>query len=450
MIQVNGITWVEDNYYKIAESGIPVLPPIYDLAGKLNELPMGDGSFLFGDDEWNFITCDQLDRDSCHLKYDFQKISCEYKEYVKMIVLQKIAVDFSAFSTVYDLCRRLIKLTNYFKKNYLFDYNLLSLKIIQDYLNGLGKLRQKELYCYVEAARELLKCIQIANNNKINYNDIFEYLDNIVDFDLMTVESEEGKTSEIPKNFFDMIVTCAYKDLIDPNLDTSQKKEAGLVMLLSQIGPRLGEARLFEMDRLETTKIFDNAVVANYLKFKTYKTARNNTYDWTSAFLTENAVLAYKNLEEIAKRHNKKGCKYLFCNCSNDRKCKPLHQNTLRRWLLKFVVRHHAELDCINKSEKDFPGFQIISVQDTNKNESYVPNDYKIDLATTDKIFVPCSHQFRVTVANELDRQGVNLHWISVHMNHLTIVMTIHYNRRQKQRRMAETEYAKKILPQLQ
>ncbi|WP_261303614.1 tyrosine-type recombinase/integrase [Paenibacillus andongensis] len=214
-----------------------------------------------------------------------------------------------------------------------------------------------------------------------------------------------------------------------------ERMTACIIIILSQVGMRRGEAMLLEINKLEEIAIFNNQQRAYYLSFFTYKTSSEKDGRWTESNMNDLAVKAYQKIEElgIARRN---GMQYLFCTSNGNSYTPKGFGNQINN----FFVRHQQLLgfDTLNNEQLDMVEKWEISNEDIRVCK---------DLGTKDlgKTFYKVNpHQFRVAVANGFLKSGVSLQWIRRHMNHLEEEMTKHYFRDDKQMRDTLTNRAMK------
>ncbi|MCY9692206.1 tyrosine-type recombinase/integrase [Paenibacillus alginolyticus] len=229
----------------------------------------------------------------------------------------------------------------------------------------------------------------------------------------------------IPKIYMSHVNKIDEKKLLD-ELDNMrppsliERMTACMIIILSQVGMRRGEAMLLEINKLKEIAIFNNQQKAYYLSFFTYKTSSKKDGRWTESNMNDLAVKAYQKIEELgtARRNGKQ---YLFCNFNGN----SYSPHGFGNQIDNFFVRHQKSLgfDTLNNEQLDMVEKWEISDEDTNIYKDLG----KEDLGKT--FYKVNPHQFRVSVANGFLKSGVSLQWIRRHMNHLEEEMTKHYFR---------------------
>lgn len=383
------------------------------------------GKLRFSDNYWDFTTYDTLNRSRADLIFDFEDMAPLTKDLIKNIIFNKLFKDELSFSTVKtNYYSKLKKIDNYLSSKGVNSFININKRIIETYIDNLIKtnIRLESIEGYKAAFLELIK--QVENLNiKLNYKEIYKYLFT-KDRKQLSIEREEGKTDIIPREFFKSMVSCALDDIKNTELDKRYRKEAAIVLLFSQLGVRIGELRIIQLDRKKEIFKSKNGESVSTLFYKTYKTIKNGSFKWTTSFLTPEAELAYDLLSKFAYEEGNKT--YLFENKKNQ----PLNHGVFRKRILQFVVRNRMKIQCINISEDKL---KSITVEKSKTNASfYLDESYIEGLNEKDTIYFPSPHQFRVTLATILYEKGVHLDWIRKHMNHLTPEMTLHYIREEE------------------
>jgi len=442
---INGIEWdmdqLVDNSQNLKRSSLLLK------LNNINRLPLVGGYIYFQDDIWDLTGFSQLPIKKSMLVYDFMKIPYEYRPYVKGLVLKFMIIDKIDFSTLRGKFYNIINITSYLKSYHIYDYSLITLKTVKDYYNRLKiDLREESKKSKKETFLSFLKYINSHISN-LDYNSIYKYLEKYDNPEVLKGEREAGKTQDIPVSFFDQMVSCAVKDILSNGVDQRQKKKASTVLLLSQIGMRVGELVQVEANKDSKMNIFDDTKSISYLKFKTFKTIEENDFVWTKSILTDLAVIAYSALEGLDIKHSNSGEEhYLFWSTRID---SPLNEQTIRNWILQFIASHRDEIDCINRDPKELEGFDHFTIERCRGGGSYYLNSKLTKgLKSSDVISFPTPHQFRVAVCTRLYEQGRDLDWVREHMNHLTEEMTIHYIRR-KEKSKKDKEFAQAILKEI-
>ncbi|MGE5626720.1 MAG: hypothetical protein ACM3X7_01245 [Solirubrobacterales bacterium] len=441
-VVINGISWdlglLSDSSEVIKHFNIATFK-------KIKKLPLANKEILFDDDYWDFSSLDTLSTTKSFLTYDFSQINYNYKDIVKGMVLNYIFIDSKAFSTIKEKFRKINLIIDYLLQRHILKYKFISLRIVQDYYEQLNNsMREEVKQEYKRVLKELLSFIYL-NDKSCNFTRAYEYLSERTSEEILKAEREDGKTPNIPKEFLNQMISCAVADIGNEKIDKKEKFEACIILLLSQIGMRVGELRLFEAGRKIPERIFDDEKEVNYLNFKTFKTIEGGSFIWTKSILNSLSLIAYDCLEQITKDDREKYNTTYLLFSHRSGKINPISPATIRHHILKFVARHRTSINCVNRMPSEVEGFYIANVKETRDGQKFLSLSLIDGLRDSDTICCPCPHQFRVAVTTDLFEKGVEFGWIKEHMNHLSGDMTKHYIRFNEQSEK-EKEVAKSII----
>lgn len=374
------------------------------------------------EDIWKFKFQNQLEDKEEESVFNFTVIPEGFRDCLKMVIFKKYIFE--------DLKPRVVE-NRYFNYNikfikFLVDRKiinpaLISAALIEDYMQSLKPgLKENTKAAHKTAIRALINALENMNLD-LNYKQLYSTISNI-DRRIVNLEREQGKTKRIPNIFFEKMLDIAMNEVRDKSKEMEFRIQAAIIILLSQIGLRVGELRILELGRKENIFIEESNISYPILHFKTYKTVRSKEFKWTKTFLTKEAEEVYDFLSEMAKE--KGNLKFIFQDKSLYRKQK------FRNLIVRFCLRHCNSLKTININEEKLNSMFIRDLW----GNYYVPKKILGNLREDDKVFFPLPHQFRVTLATTLYEKGIHLEWIREHMNHLSSDMTEHYIRDEEQK----------------
>jgi len=404
----------------------------------IGRLPFFNVEIYFSDDIWKFGKYDpQKGKEKD--EYDFSTIHYAYKKYIKRFVLES-KVNMKAISSIKKYLGYMKKISKNLCENYVYDCTLITLKCVKkynelldiDYKSENEKIHHRRLFII------LLKYIE--TEKKVNYSELRKVL-SVNNTALLKAQIESGKTANIPQNIYDGIISLCLKEMCSNKSNKKEIIEASSILLLSQVGMRIHELSLIKADKKKYVECFNSSKKVPYLEFLTMKTVRSRKHaKITKTFLTDKAELAYDTLERLtAEVREKHSSDYIFISENSPDSENPVGTATLRAWLARFIVRNSKELGVINTEYKDFRVFTMKN----NEETKLIKKEYCNHLTINDFVSIPNPHQFRVAVCNELIRQGVEIGWIVQHMNHLTVEMTLHYQRSENEK---DKELSKGVL----
>ncbi len=200
---------------------------------------------------------------------------------------------------------------------------------------------------------------------------------------------------------------------------------AAMILLATQIGMRISEARA-----LETGQLYISSVVGKpdltYLKFKTFKGARGDDgYREVESIINETALSAYLFLVDTCAEHRLRIGTNALIVTPEQRNAFP-DKNRMALLMKEFIMAHHRQIPCID-TQGSFPDMQTTLVRRVAKPAKKKPEAF--GLTGEETLVYPKFHSFRSTVATKLYEAGVDLRYIRRHMGHLDENTTISYIR---------------------
>ncbi|MCM3390490.1 hypothetical protein M3649_20600 [Ureibacillus chungkukjangi] len=375
----------------------------------------------FRDDYWDFSNLMKKETiKKTHTIYKFNDLKSNiFKYYLKKLIIRLLYSGEIRASTIYGKYCRIKNFIKYLENEvHITVPTAIYDQIIQNYLKKYEYERYR--YHIQFSIKEYL--IEIEHkDNAFNLNAL-RSLFTPRDMHKVQYEIENGKTPNIPDRVFKAILQQAIRDLENEDINLVDRMTAGLIILLSQIGLRIGEALLLEIGRLKEEEIFNGKKKSVKLEFWTYKTTGTEDGKWTITFMTSLAIKAYKKLEELGEIRRKNGSKYLYPNPEGG-----AYSSTA--WgtnSLRFFIRNQEIIGMDTLSEIEMN--QVAKIEVTDNLVNNMRNFTSEDIG---KVFLKVNaHQYRVAVCNYLRKKpGINLQWINKHMNHLEEEMTMHYFR---------------------
>lgn len=309
-----------------------------NLNKNVDRLPFINVEIYFDQDMWNFGDA----------KYRFDDINNQYKKYVKDAILTYRLNQYrsSSIKKYLIIYKTIIK---FFVDRKVYAPETISIKDIKSFNEFLSTYCKSE--GYKTHCRRLLSDLltKIENYNNIDYS-LQKSAISLNNTDLLHAEVEEGKTPNIPDDVFDRLISIAINEVKNENLPDQFRKEACVVLLLSQIGMRRSELGALEAGQIDEVKCFDDNEIVKYLNFMTYKTAKYKGGEPTKSFLTDIAIYTYEKLEELTydRRLKLKTNRMLSKPGSTD-----IGYN-IQLLEIKFVVRNCRELGLLNQNHEGF------------------------------------------------------------------------------------------------
>lgn len=400
-------------------------------------LPVSDATIRFSDDIWEIHTINQINLAKTKGKINFEYIHYEYRDIVKGVIYKYLVIDELAANTIEGKFRLIKGFVNYLTSLRIFNVKTITLRDILKFFDEMEEMSAHHRQAYKTTIIDLLQFIEVNNLVDSNqYIDIYKYFNKNKATLELKIEKENGKTPEVPIDFFNKLVSCASSILENSSARFQEKQEACVIIFLSQIGLRVGEVKLLQKNSMYSIYIFNESEKVYYLNYVSPKAKKKKA----KTFMTNLAKKAY----DYMNTNSNQASKYLFTN-NNGTMCT---ENQLRHLVLLFCVRNYKYLGCLNRVIDKSEGLCVLKYKDLKKPSVYVCDDLLGEFKKEDYLVYPSPHQFRVSVCNWLIRSGKSIDWIREHMNHLDYETTLHYSRRQEKDKK-EKEIAATLLKEV-
>ena len=411
---------------------------VTDLDKNNIKLPGTEKTTYYGEDKWVYASDES---------YYFDDVDYVYKDYVKDYVRKHKSKNYAVSSTkkYYGYLKQITK--------FLIDNNVLDgISITSETIDLFNEHIKKKYRSegtrthYRRIFKDLLSAIEVKKGQ--NYKDLIEVLSKN-DTRLLKVETQKGKTPNIPQDIFYKIINIATKEIEDDSIDYEGMMGACCTLLLSQTGMRIGELALLEADKLNMYPVTDGTKVG-YIDMWALKEAKYISKTKSVCFMTSKAILAYKTLEKLTAKERESEERISFFKDPE----KKGTGNIIRNYIYDFYTRNYVQIGLLNN---DSPGFRIETFEPKKQKQGSKTYDRNTKIYNRNKDILPEKigsfflgfprpHQFRVAVCNELIRQGVDLGWVMQHMNHLTPEMTDYYVRNENEEREASENVLRDIV----
>lgn len=252
-------------------------------------------------------------------------------------------------------------------------------------------------------------------------------------------KEEDNKLPDIPKEYFNAILNAAVIVMRDDNADYDRRATACEIVMLSQLGLRIGDLiALRTTDRIKKT-IPGSEHEVSYVHYRSKKPSKpHDKMLEFDIFCTELCSEAIDNLTELRKKNPlSRGNAYLYVLMSgtNTKDELPVPRNKFGKQYKRFL---HEELG--EKALLDWQGIP------KTKYRPYGPRGMNHD---TVLLSVPDTRQFRVHLCSSLyNDYNVPLEFIRRYMGHLSEYMMGYYVR-PKDTYQEDIAYAEKAIREI-
>ena len=382
---------------------------IIDIIKENDVLPINEFKIRYSDDTWDFNNANHLlGTIKQSYIYKFSQIDERYRELVKNEILIYILENKFKFGSIFTKFFCAKWLVRYLQENYILS------------INDFHHSDVKEFFEYLKD-----KCtIQGQHRVWVFLNDFMQhyniYIDNIFDEEYFKIMDEckilvrNKKIPNIPENYFDQFLNGTLKIIDDESAPKPIRGIAGIYLVLSQTGLRIGELYLLNDDCL---KYYDNIP---YVVYKTYKKVKGeNNYRKGKTFANDLTIKGIKFLQELYKEERKElNSDLLYLGYDGHFKkyrIPAIDNNYIRLNALYYFHYLDKYFKTVYSEPQTVHNLYCVKYCDFKKYHLYVVK--------------PRNHQFRVHVINSLYEKGVPHEYIKKYMNHLSTESTAHYIR---------------------
>ena len=249
------------------------------------------------------------------------------------------------------------------------------------------------------------------------------------------ITQDEDKLPDIPKEYFNKIFTVCLAVMRDKNKPNRDRAVAAAIIILSQLGVRLGD-----LLRLAADSLFSQEVEGHIMYYINYSVEKLSKPHAPQArfdiYASELCVEAFNILLEMRKYCPQSGqFNYLIMLPvvpNNPKKITyPMLNTTFNNVYKHFCVKY-LPLEC----RYEWKGISPSSVMVYDKEKKKMVKE---------TIYVPESGQFRVRLCTYLYEHGVKLSFIEQHLAHLSEMMFGYYAR-PKDTRQENAENAERFI----
>ena len=410
---------------------------------QINQLPFSKGVIYYSDDVWDFSQYTSLNVQKSKLKFNFSGLADTLKDDAKNYVLLKILENKNKVQSIHRNYSEVRKFFNYLADRNIFHGKDAGISIIKDYLQTV---RGKNSIIALRFAKGVLKdyymqyCANFEDISTPGLLSLFDQ-DSVREY---KAHQNAHKSADIPQEYYNKFVSACMTMLNDESLDFAYRGAAGVYIILSQTGLRIGEILGITADGLKTVRIFDGQE-ADYLEYQTWKReSGNNTASTVRTFVNPLCRQAFVTLLKIYDERRKElGMNYLYMGGTmmNTADSFPIDTEAFRRQAWRFLVKMDdmGLLETVNLPDSAYP--MLVHAKTTDQ-QIKCPKRLSGIVQT---ITYPDTQQFRFHVCTELHRQGVPLKYVQTFMSHLTFDMA-RYHVHPVSTPQENMEYSLKIL----
>ena len=394
----------------------------------VNRMPNKENLISFHDDIWDFNPYIETSNTKSH-KFSFDTAPVELRDYLKFFVLYKI-MGKTKLSTVYVRMTNAVSVINHVMVN--TPHNSLELITTEDLCTEIDSRNTSPSTTHNNYEAVYQFFYFLINNYRFDLPVDVEELKRrgVAEKDL--AKKEWDKLSDIPEEYFNAILEKAVAVMRDNTSIYNDRATACIIVMLSQLGLRIGDLMSLTTDRLFSKKLPRSGKTAYYIHYKSHKPSKPHDemleFDiFSNSLCTE----AFQTLRRIRKTCEFSAEPYLYVLDSvyQSLNVYPLPNHRFRNEFKKFFYNH-----LFTESSLKWPGIPMsVFTKGSRKTKK------RFLLA------VPDTRQFRVHLCTSLYNRGIPLVYIQKYMGHLSEYMLGYYVR-PKDTYQENIAYSEKII----
>lgn len=398
-------------------------------------LPVSGSKASFEDNIWDFNSYIE-DKNGRAQKILFSAAPSEIRDYCKFYILHSI-MGKKKISTANLRYRYFISVTN----NILLTTGKKSIISIntEDFINEIERRNASPstVHNLYESIYQVMSFL--TNNCQMALNIDFKQIKElgIRAKNITKKNMDKTKLANIPEEYFHKILSTSLAVMRDKNELYRYRSTACIIVMLSQLGLRLGDLMALTTEQMYSIKLKKSGNTANYIHYKEQKPSKPHApmleFDiYSNPLCTE----AYATLKHIrTQRTCSPGVKYLYLTDSrlNKKEVFPVSTDMFKQEYKIFLYKFMKE-----ETLKCWDGISPIKYNYATKNSQR----FHVVL------YLPDTRQFRVHVATDLYNKGVSMTYIQKYMGHLSEYMLGYYIR-PKDTYQENIEYSEQIIKKI-
>ena len=392
----------------------------------LEYIPNSDNKITYSENVWDFNDYYKDINSKDYIIY-FNKVSEDYRDYLKMFVIYKITQK-SKVSTIKTRIFCFISIISAIKNEQNKPFSLITTDDIKNEIESRNIISSTKHNLYVAAY--LIYEFIIKNYELSLPVDINELQKKSAE-DRAISKKESTKIPNIPEDYYSIILTKAIETLDNENASYNRRMTAGLIIIETQTGLRTQDLLGLKVSDLHEKKLPVSDVMCNYLHFQTRKPSKAHSdmleFD---IYASQLCADAFNKMSILRKKCVYKNEPYLYVldSSKNSTNKYPIETNRLRIEYRKFFLEELKNLTC-------------------EKWEGITPVNH-IQGGKTYKLNIPEIRQYRVHLATALYNNGVSLNYIKKYLGHLSEYMLGYYVR-PKNPGHENAKYAERIVKKI-
>ena len=434
MAYINDIPWVKAPAFALGDNAQAYIDSFRRV---LEVIPAPGMKIKFSDDVWDFRPYFHNVKSNDYV-FHFDGLHPELADYLKFFVLQKIS-EKTKVSTVSVRYGTFVSMINHIAENTL--HKTIHLITTQDIVDEIKRrnVSSSRMHSLYQSAYQVYHFL--LNHYKLELPVDLNVLDEGSRHQktLAKQNQEETKLPNIPEAYFNIILSRCAAVMRDVSAEHDYRMMAAAVVLLSQIGLRLGDLLALTTHALQTKTLAKSGNTAHYIHFSERKPSKAHQplleFDIFCTPIGAEAFQIMKSIRTNSPMSNGNDFLFVLSNFATADTAMPhskvRFRSVYRRFFYKFIPEAQREWEGIDSC-------------------TYTSNPYGVKKGTMSPVnlSIPDTRQFRVHLCTSLYEQGVPLVYIQKYMGHLSEYMLGYYVR-PKDTYQENIKYSEKVIREI-
>lgn len=428
---VNNIPWDQYPAFAFSDDSKSYLDAFRNVVDKI---PFKDQKIEFNDDIWNFNGYFEGINDPS-LKISFIGFPSDVKVYSKFFVLynimrkKKISTVNRRFSSAKYILNNIIETTQ---------HNNIHLITTEDIIHYILNRNTSPSATHGNFVSIYQFYFFLKHNYKLNFPVDLDEINKQGIIYKKLEKNEDNKLPKIPDEYFNKILNAAINSMRDANTEYNNRVTACAIVLISQLGLRLGDLLALTTDQLFTKKLSKSGLTTNYIHYRTRKPSKPNSpmleFDIFSNPLCTEAYETLKDIRLECEFSKTNDYLYILNSVAGSVDEFPISRTRYNREYKRFMHKY-LPVDCLQEWEGLKPSVDNVWDFDKKKNKRKI-------------IYIPDTRQFRVNLCTTLYENGIHLAFIQKYMGHLSEYMMGYYVR-PKDTYQENIQYSEKVIKEI-
>lgn len=397
----------------------------------VQRLPDEKERISFSSDVWDFNPYFE-DSNTKHHRFCFDTAPFELRNYLKFFVLHK-AMGKVKLSTTYVRMTNAVSIINHVMED--TTHNSLCLITTEDLCNEIRRRNTSPSTTHNNYEAVYQFFYFLINNYRLELPVDVEELKRLGVAEKELSKKEDTKLADIPEEYFNAILEKAVSVMRDSTFAYNERATACAIVMLSQLGLRIGDLLGLTTDRLFCKTLPKSGWTVYYIHYKSHKPSKPHDelleFDIFSNSLCTEAFQTLNSIRKCCEFSNEPYL-YVLDSVYHSRDVYPLPNHRFRQEFRRFLQKN-----LLKEASMDWHGIQkrIVTIGSGRIKKRF-------------RLSIPDTRQFRVHLCTVLYNKGIPLVYIQKYMGHLSEYMLGYYVR-PKDTYQENIAYSEKVIREI-